>query len=83
MSKFRPSDRVIFVGDEFDTISKLTPYKTYTVVNTYVSGHFIDVVNDKKVVQRYKSEFFLTKAEFRAMKLLKIKEKICSMLGIE
>ena len=82
-NKFRPGNRVVFVGDEFDIFSNLTPYKTYTVVNTYVSGEFIDTVNDKKQQVRYKSKFFVSLQEYRRMKLEKLKEKICSKLGIK
>jgi hypothetical protein len=84
MGKFRPSDRVMFIGDEFDTISHLTPYKMYTVVNSYVDGDSvqvsIEVVNDLKKCQRYKPQFFLTIQEMRSLKIKSIKEKICLKL---
>jgi hypothetical protein len=82
MGRFRASDRVMFIGDEFDTFSHLTPYKMYTVVNTFVNSDSvqvtIEVVNDLKKTQRYKPEFFLTVQEMRALKLKIIKDKICS-----
>lgn len=77
MGKFRPSNRVIFIGGCNSPHPTLTLYKTYTVTDTYVSGKFVDVVGDDKVRVTYEASTFVFPSEFRTMKLLKLKEK-CS-----
>jgi hypothetical protein len=77
MGKFRPSNRVIFIGGCNSPHPTLTLYKTYTVINTYVSGLFIDVVGDNKEQLTYESKAFALPLELRAMKISKLKEK-CS-----
>lgn len=77
MRRFRPSNRVIFIGGCNSPHPTLTLYKTYTITDTYVSGKFVDVVGDDKVRVNYESSAFVLPLEYRAIKILKLKEK-CS-----
>lgn len=82
MGKFRPSNRVIFIGNGCNSPHPtLTLYKTYTITDTYISGGFIDVVGDDKVRVTYEASAFVLPTEYRAMKILKLKKK-CSKLEI-
>ena len=81
MDKFRPSNRVIFIGGCNSPCPTLTLYKIYIVINTYVSGLFIDVVDDTQSIITYESKSFVFPLELRSMKILKLK-KICTKLVI-
>ena len=81
MGKFRPSNRVIFIGGCFSPHPTLTLYKTYTITDVFISGKFVDVVGDDKVRVTYEASAFIFPQELRVMKLLKLKKK-CSKLEI-
>lgn len=79
MRKFRCANRVIFIGGYNSPHPTLTLYKTYTVINTYVSGVFIDVADDIKSTLTYESKAFVKLSEYRKIKI----KKICSKLVIK